>query len=112
MYRYFFKTEDKEPGTHIHDVNDYKLPDNNELSDFLEKRKKDIIGHTSTLYHIRAGEIINIDSIDYKFLCSKKYYQKEDNSTRITLICEICLMQSAWNLEHLVAYNFKNEEDV
>ena len=40
MYRYFFKTEEKEPGTHIHDVNDYKLPDNDELSDFLEKRKK------------------------------------------------------------------------
>ena len=62
MYRYFFKTEEKEPGTHIHDVNDYKLPDNDELSDFLEKRKKDIIGHTSTLYHIRAGEIININN--------------------------------------------------
>ena len=110
-YRYFFKVG--EENSSLATFTDYKLPSNNELSVFMEDNKNNLIGHTDVLYDIRPGDLVNIDDVDYSFLCGRKYYRKEEKSTKITLICEICLIQDTRNLGHLFTYNTENEtEDV
>ena len=106
-YRYFFQVGDNDSSPHT--FTDYKLPNDDELPEFMEENKKDLIGHTDVLYDIRGGDIVNIDNVDYMLLCNRKYYRKEEKSTKITLISEICLMQDTRNLEHINAYNIKNE---
>jgi hypothetical protein len=106
-YRYFFKVGEEDSS--LATFTDYKLPNNDELPDFMEENRDDLIGHTDVLYDIRGGDLVNIDNIDYMFLCGRKYYRKEEKSTKVTLICEVCLMQDTRNLEHLITYNQENE---
>ena len=100
-YRYFFQVG---KGKKVSTFTDFQLPQDDGLVKFMATNNSSLVGHTDTLYDIKVNEIINIAEVDYIYICSKKYYRKEEKSTKITLICELCFVQE-------VLYKEKEDEN-